>query len=223
MEYKNILAIDSSSNRLKIGMLSGGDRVVKIDELVEQSHSQIIIEKINSVFKSSGVDKMSLSAVVVNLGPGSFTGLRIGIAAAKGMVSALGIRIVGINHFEMAAYKLRNESDDIYIIVQFKKDQFFVVPVNSGSYYLQRLEVMKLEHLSDFCKKNRFAIIGLDGQLESGHELDYTNRIMYDASDLLELGTLKLEKGEDGDLAEMEPLYIQKSQAEINFELKNRK
>ena len=223
METQNIIAIDSSSNRLKIGIMTGGDRIVKIDEFVEQSHSQIIIEKIDAVIKSSGIEKRNLSAAVVNLGPGSFTGLRIGIAVSKGIVSALGIQIIGINHFEMAAYKLRDESEDIYIIVQFKKDQFFVVPVNSGNYFLDRLDVMKLNQLSEFCQNNKFAIIGLDGQLESGQELDFTKRIISDASDLLELGSIKIERGEFDKLAELEPLYIQKSQAEINFELNNRK
>lgn len=127
--FENILTIDSSSNILKLALLFHGDRLVKSEESAEQSHGQILLKKVDALFESAGISKTDLHAIVVSTGPGSFTGLRIGIAAAKGIAVALGIQIVSVNLFELAAYKLQDENEEILIVVPFKKDEFFVVPV----------------------------------------------------------------------------------------------
>ncbi len=222
---KNILTIDSSSNVLRLALSYNGDRLVKSEEPAEQSHGQILLKKVDALFESAGILKTELDVIIVSTGPGSFTGLRIGIAAAKGIAVALGIQIVSVNLVELAAHKLQHEEDEILIIVPFKKDEFFVVPVSDNQYDLSRLKTLTLKNYIENCPDKKFAAYGIDLQsyFDNIAHLDYSEKLLYDASDLNIIGQKKIEQGSFENISLLEPLYIQKSQAEINFDLKNKK
>ncbi|TET95264.1 MAG: tRNA (adenosine(37)-N6)-threonylcarbamoyltransferase complex dimerization subunit type 1 TsaB [Candidatus Zixiibacteriota bacterium] len=222
---KNVLAIDTSSSELKLGLSFGGDRMVKSCERVEKSHGRLVIKKIGELFQSAGLNKAELQAIVVCTGPGSFTGLRIGLAAAKGMAVALNIPVAGVNLFEVAAYKLRSLNRKVKIIIGLNRDECFVAPVESGSYEESAVSVVAYGDLLRVVGEDWVAGIRIDlstsfPQLDS---VDVSKQLDYDASDLLELGVGKLASGLSDDLAQLEPLYLQKSQAELRFERRQRK
>lgn len=221
----NVLAIDTSSSELRLGLSFGGDRMVKSCERVEKSHGRFIIKKIGELFQSAGLNKDELQAIVVCTGPGSFTGLRIGLAAAKGMAVALNIPVVGVNLFEVAAYKLRSLNRKVKIIIGLNRDECFVAPVESGSYEESAVSVVAYGDLLRVVGEDWVAGIQIElstsfPQLDS---VDVSKQLDYDASDLLELGVGKLASGLSDDLAQLEPLYLQKSQAELRFERRQRK
>ncbi len=223
--FENILTIDSSSNILKLALLFHGDRLVKSEESAEQSHGQILLKKVDALFESAGISKTDLHAIVVSTGPGSFTGLRIGIAAAKGIAVALGIQIVSVNLFELAAYKLQDENEEILIVVPFKKDEFFVVPVFQNRYDLSKLKTVSVKNFLEYCGGKKIAAYGINLQsmFSDIADFDYSDLLNYDASDLCYIGQKKIEQNEFENITTLEPLYMQKSQAEINFDLKNKK
>lgn len=222
---KNILAIDSSSNRLILGIKYDGDKLVKKDELVEKSHGQMIISKIQDLLKSSELEISSIDAIVVQTGPGSFTGLRIGIAAAKGIAVAFNIPVVSINLFEIASFKLRNDEKSIHVIVPFKKDQYFITSHKNRKYDKDCIKTIDNQQLIELIKSEPFAIFGVkfENDLKENELTDYSEELNYDSSDLINLGLNKLNEGQFEDIINLEPLYIDKSQAEINFELKKNK
>ena len=94
---ENILAIDCSGKELNLGLRFGHDRTVKLSIEAGRSHGQLIIEKISELLNSAEIKVKQLRALVVSTGPGSFTGLRIALAAAKGMATALNIPAVGVS------------------------------------------------------------------------------------------------------------------------------
>lgn len=221
----NILTIDSSSHILRLALSYQGDRLVKSEEEAEQSHGQILLKKIDALFTSADIRKEELDAIIVTTGPGSFTGLRIGIAAAKGIAVALGIPIVSVNLFELASHKLQFETEEIDVIVPFKKDEFFVVPVFQNCYDLTKLKTITIKNFVEQYQSKNFASFGIDFQtyFEGLAEFDFSEKLLYDASDIDIIGKIKITNEEFEDISLLEPLYIQKSQAEINFELKNKK
>ena len=222
---KNILGIDSSTRHLKLGVRFGGDRLIKADEEMEQSHSRLIIKKTDELFQSAGMNKDQLDAIVVCIGPGSFTGLRIGLAAAKGMAVALDVPVVGVDLFEVLAFKLREYPDPVKIVIPLKRDEFFVTTVKAGQYSRENISVVAEREFGRFIDASPVAAIEMDfsSRFPGLNATDLSGRLQYDASELIYLGTERLSKGEVADLASLEPLYLQKSQAEINFELKNKK
>lgn len=90
-----LLLIDTSGQRLGLVVLHDG-RVHLVDEPVARGHAEILFDRIAQLLAEAGITYADLDRLAVTVGPGSFTGLRIGIAAARGLALALGIKAVGV-------------------------------------------------------------------------------------------------------------------------------
>ena len=219
-QYRNTLAIDTATMHLRLALSFGGDRQVKSDNLMERSHGQVLIKKIDELFQSAGLDQQALEALVVCLGPGSFTGLRIGLAGAKGMAVALGIPIVGINLFDLAAYKLRSYSEPVVLLLPHRRDEFFVATIEQGAYNLPEVGTISASTVREAVSGKQVRLIGFNEDMLplEPDAMTMVQVLEYDATDLLHLGLKRLTgKGPD-DTASLEPMYLQNSQAEIRFE-----
>ena len=217
---ENILAIDCSGKELNLGLKFGHDRTVKLSIEAGHSHGQLIIEKISDLLRSAEIKVEQLEALVVSTGPGSFTGLRIALAAAKGMATALNIPVAGVSLFEIAAFKLNKTEQSVVVIVPFKRDAVFAGEVKSGDFEISSIEVVPMKQLKSFLSGLEVVSCGFNEENIS-NEIESVltvGKIGFDAADLLQIGNEKLKKGEVSDLVDLEPLYIQKSQAEIKFE-----
>ncbi len=219
-DYENILAIDTSTRCLRLALSYGADRLVKSQEEVEKSHGQFIVKKIGELFQSSGLKVDRLDAIVVCTGPGSFTGLRIGLAVAKGMAVALSIPIAGVNLFAVAAHKLSDFEGKVHVVIPLNRDECFTAAVENGSYDEQSLSIMAYANLFSRVGHHRVAGIGIDlsRQFPVLQQIDVSSHLDYDGADLLHLGRRRLSDGSVDDLAQLEPIYVQKSQAELRFE-----
>jgi len=221
---KNILAIDSSSRTLNLGLSFGGDRLVKSEEAVDQSHGRIIMKKVGELFDAAGLKRDELGAICVCTGPGSFTGLRIGLAAAKGMAVALGIPVVGVSLYELAAHKLRSVNKRVSVIIPLTRDEVFLGEVFEGRLVEDRIAVVANRDIGSRVGENSVAgyQVNLAERLPGLSNEDLSSSATYDVADLLWLGRARLRETDDHDLAALEPLYVQKSQAEIKYERRHK-
>jgi len=217
---KNILAIDTSTRNLKLAMRFGGDRLVKSEEVVEQSHGRIIFKKIDNLLQSSALDRNQIEAVVVSIGPGSFTGLRIGLAVAKGLAVGLSIPVVGVNLFELAAFRYRNADEPIMVLTPFRRDEFVSLVINRGRFDLDHAEVVRLEDILRMKGEHRLIGVGFDARVQFSQvgTLPALETVEFDGADLLYMGVGKFEEEPLPNISTLEPLYLGKSQAEIRFE-----
>ncbi len=219
----NILAIDASSDRLKLGIMFAGDRLVKAEEEAERSHGQVIIKRIADLMQAAGIDKSRLDAIAITTGPGSFTGLRIGLSAAKGMAVALGVPLIGISVYDIAAYKLAQHSEPVYVVIPLRRDEFFVGLISGGR--LQgEISTVGAGDFPGAVGENEVGAYGIDlaSRFVGLKLVDVSGQIRYDGGDLAHLALLRFEASQFDDLATLEPLYIKKSQAEIGFDERNR-
>lgn len=91
------LAIDTAAPRLQLGLLLADGRVdVSVDEMAT-GQAEAIFARIAALLERNGLDYADLERVVTTTGPGSFTGLRIGLSAARGIGLARGIPVVGVS------------------------------------------------------------------------------------------------------------------------------
>jgi len=217
---ENILAIDCSGKELNLGLRFGHDKMVKLTIEAGHSQGQLIIEKISDLLRSVEIKVEQLKALVVSTGPGSFTGLRIALAATKGMATALNIPVAGVSLFEIAAYKLNKTEQAVAVIVPFKRDSVFAGEVKAGNFDNNSIRVVPIKQLKNHLSGLEVVSCGFDKEKISieVETVLTVGRISFDAADLLQIGYEKLKRGEVSDLVDLEPLYVQKSQAEINFE-----
>jgi tRNA threonylcarbamoyladenosine biosynthesis protein TsaB len=97
-----LLAIDTATSRVVIALGSAGDpregeQLAQTSWVAGQRHGETLLPAIDRLLGESNVRRADLAGIVVGTGPGTFTGLRVGLATAKGMAHGLGIPIVGVS------------------------------------------------------------------------------------------------------------------------------
>jgi len=104
----NILSIDTSTHAGSIAVLDGDALLSEISYQTKSGHSEVLIKEIEAALKKAKLKIESIDAFAVAIGPGSFTGLRIGLATAKGLALEGNRPILGISSLEALAYSLRS-------------------------------------------------------------------------------------------------------------------
>ena len=99
-----ILGIDSSAITAGCALYDGGRVIAEQFLNTKHTHSQTLLPMVESMMKSAEVSLADVDVIAVTAGPGSFTGLRIGIASVKGMAMGAGKRCVAVSTLEAIAY-----------------------------------------------------------------------------------------------------------------------
>ncbi|HVD99726.1 MAG TPA: tRNA (adenosine(37)-N6)-threonylcarbamoyltransferase complex dimerization subunit type 1 TsaB [Cytophagaceae bacterium] len=100
-----IISIETSTKVCSVALHKGDTLLASSQILIEKSHSKFITVLIENLFSYSGEKMIDLSAVAVSKGPGSYTGLRIGVSTAKGLCYALEKPLIAISTLESMAYE----------------------------------------------------------------------------------------------------------------------
>jgi len=116
---EKILYIDTSSDVSRVGLFVGRDELKTVEWKGKGDLSENLISKIDSLLKESGETKESLTKIAVLAGPGSYTGLRIGITVANFLAWSLSIPIVEAGIIDQ---KLILKSEKPYILPEYYAD-----------------------------------------------------------------------------------------------------
>ncbi len=98
------LSIDTASELASIALSHQGRLLSEMTWRCRRNHTVELLPAIDSLLAKMGAAKDAIEAIFVSTGPGMYTGLRVGIATAKGMACALGIRVAGVGRLELDAY-----------------------------------------------------------------------------------------------------------------------
>jgi len=123
------LAIDTAANFCSACLWDeAADRVLATEERdIGRGHAEQLMDVIAAVIGKVGRDYADLSRIAVAIGPGSFTGIRVGVAAARGLGLALGIPVAGVTTLEAIAADARAETGgDVTVAVNGGRGQIFV-------------------------------------------------------------------------------------------------
>lgn len=114
-----LLALDTSSRFAGIALYEPGKGIVsEANWHAGGQHTVALLPRVSQMMEEQGVAVVDLEAIAVALGPGSFTGLRVGLAAAKGLALAVGVPLIGIPTLDVTAYPHRWQSLPVVAIVQ---------------------------------------------------------------------------------------------------------
>ena len=216
-----ILAIETSGKTASVCLFDKEARSVKAEMTVhtEKTHSQIILPMCESLMKTADIDFEDIENIAVSKGPGSYTGLRIGIAAAKAMALGLGIKTYGISSLlALAMEALSQEGRRVCALIHARQDLWY-----AGCYFIKdgRLstvfeeQILSGEELKEKYDKGCFEVIaGLDYPQwvrdETGPEIA---RVSVRAENLCRAAAYSKET----EAEELNASYLQVTEAERNI------
>lgn len=126
MNKNAVLAIDTSGTYLQLCLKTNGENHW-FSEAMPRGHAEVMFAKIAELLQQNYIKYADICKIGVTVGPGSFTGLRVGIAAARGLALALKIPVIGIpNLFALSMNQSSGNQNPFYIIVDARRDQFYV-------------------------------------------------------------------------------------------------
>lgn len=120
-----ILAVDTATKSCSVAIIEGGSLSAEITILKDQTHSKHLMELIDSGLGMSGLNAADLDGLAVTAGPGSFTGLRIGISTIKGLAHALGKPVVGLSSLEVLGWQCADRSSLICPMLDARKSEVY--------------------------------------------------------------------------------------------------
>lgn len=117
-----LLALDTSANAVSVALLESGKVLIASETLLERGQGEALFPALEELLRLAGRQRQHLKAVAAAVGPGSFTGVRIGIATARALSLALGIPARGVSNFEAAAYGI---AEPVWVVLDTKRGDFY--------------------------------------------------------------------------------------------------
>lgn len=234
-----ILSIDTASDVCGVSILENNNLIEKFDVITKESHSQRLMPIIEKAFKRTNLTIDDIDLIVCDVGPGSFTGIRIGVATVKAFCDSKDIIPIGISSLESLAYSIKNNSKIICSIINAKNDNcYFALYEKSKDNTLQTLIEPEAENIDTTLSiLNSYNLDTLDNKVISfvgdGSKV-YKDKILEifpnsiisneknDILDSYNLGLAGFDKYSSGEeIEELLPLYLKKPQAQIQLEKKD--
>ncbi len=144
------LGIDTSSTSLSLGLLKDGEPHLTFSRYVKNSHSEHITDVIKSFFALADITASEISHCVIVSGPGSFTGLRIGISFIKGLFVSGETKILALSTLENMAMSYPLQNGIINVIIDARQDNLFFSQFEKQGKNIKRLCEDKKITLSEF-------------------------------------------------------------------------
>lgn len=126
---KKILAIDSAHNACSAAVYDNGKITALLVREMERGQAEALIPMIKDVMNTAGIGFFDLDCIAVTVGPGSFTGVRVGLAAADGIALAAGLPVAGVSVMEAMAFTVfekHPELEEICVVLETKRDDYYV-------------------------------------------------------------------------------------------------
>ena len=186
----NILALDVTGNNLVVALYNGKDIISEIPMATGKRHNSLVMPAIEKVLNAFNMSVKDIDVYACVVGPGSFTGIRIGIATIKALSFATNKPCVSINALEELAY---GKEGEFYTLIDALHNNYYAAKFN-GSW--EGLEDLSCKHIDDIKKDNlKLYFKEQDSNPET-------------------LIKIALRKAEKNEFQTLEPLYLRKSQAE---------
>lgn len=161
-----VLNIETSSHNCSVSISSSG-KIISTEEKIfeEYSHSKSLHVHIERLFKKTNLKPSELSAVSVSQGPGSYTGLRIGISAAKGFCFALNIPMISLDTMRILAESVSDKNCYIISAMDARRDEIYFSVFKASkkeTIRIRQTDIMILNStsFSDFLNNSKTYFVG---------------------------------------------------------------
>lgn len=219
-----LLALDTATTRGVIGIRlvkhlgavpSGGPDAYRVYD-GDADHAERMLPELDDLLRETNRDRSSIGAVVVDVGPGSFTGVRVGVSCAKGLALGLRVPVVTVTSLEViaeAAFRVASDRATHLCapVLDARRSEVFVALFRGDGAVIAPAAVVKPDAVEAWIAS------AIDNAIHEGRVSASTRRdaievlpigALPDAQSLLDLGERRLEAGEVADAASFEPAYV---------------
>lgn len=231
-----LLAVDSATPVAGVALMD--DKGLLREDFInyKKTHSETLMPMIDQVLRECDRSVEDLTDIAVSIGPGSFTGLRIGLAAVKGLSMATGINVVALSTLEVLAHNFSFNEMLISPLLDARRQEVYSAFYDASGRYPQQLEdafavspqeyVKQAREMLRKYEKNKVLLLGdgcypyleyFEEQLGKEMLLAPSHLMLPRASALADLGVRKVKQRDFEDIYTLSPYYIRLSEAEYRL------
>jgi tRNA threonylcarbamoyladenosine biosynthesis protein TsaB len=208
-----LLNIDTSQESASICLADGNTITDLAVNDQQQDHASWIHSAINNMLSKANHTITNLQAIAVSIGPGSYTGLRVGLATAKGLCYALNIPLITIGTLEIMANAVKDQAEDLICpMIDARRMEVFTALYNKSLEEIEAPQALILEQtaFAHWLSSHKILFCG-SGSKKLQPEF-HPNSFFIDAdinaSHIIELSSKKFAEKKFAEIAYTEPLYI---------------
>ena len=222
-----VLAIETATPASSVALGDGRRLEAMSVQVDRRGHVGFLISAIEFCFKRAGWKRSDVDAIVVDVGPGLFTGIRAGVATAQGIAAAVGAPVVPVTSLDALAFRAATGHRRILPIVDARRGEVAVAPyrpvpggvVKDGPAELLTPEELRAMLQTD--QENSLVVgdwEGLPDDTLRGLGRVKTGRPRYPSAEILvEIAAMRLAKDDFGSAAAIRPMYLRQPDAAINW------
>lgn len=209
-----ILQINTALDTASISLAQNGNVIAESQNNTQKEHASFLQIGIREMLQTVGVSLRELSAVAVILGPGSYTGLRVGMAGAKGICFGLSIPLITVNTLEWMAEACKNKETDLVCpMIDARRMEVFLAWYSRNLEEISTPEAIVLDpsSFSDIIRHKKTLFLG-NGAKKFSTLISHPNAIFIiqesGAGEFAKISWKRYQQGLFANLAYTEPLYV---------------
>ena len=234
-EGVTILALETATVVSSVAVVKEERVLSELTVETRLTHSETLVPHIEEALRLADTERGSLSAVAVSLGPGSFTGLRIGLATAKGLAYGLGLPLVGVPTLESMAAAFPAPGVRVAPLIDAQKRRAYMALYEwtaEGLVCKRDVAVVSFEEMKTIVAGEEGGVVlcgDMARKAKARGDLLPSNAVIAPPSHIMPRASLvaarafsRLARGEGKSPMELEPLYIRRSEAEVLWEARHK-
>jgi tRNA threonylcarbamoyl adenosine modification protein YeaZ len=223
-----VLGVDTSTMTASIGIVEDGEILVETKFSVKVTYSEILLLCIDQALKNVSLKIDDLDGFAISIGPGSFTGLRIGLSTLKGLSFATGKPLASVPSLDALAYLSLYCQYPVVTMLDAKKNQVYAAIYETKDGEVKRQSDYMVTDVEDLVKRisQKSLFVGPGAKLYQRKLIEFLGERAYfsfgekslpSGATVAFLGSKKLILGQFEEIANLEPLYLRQSEAELKF------
>jgi tRNA threonylcarbamoyladenosine biosynthesis protein TsaB len=210
-----LLAIETATEVCGVALTEHNQLAAELRVRQKNAHNEKLVAAIDYLMRQINWRLEELDGIALSIGPGSFTGLRIGISVAKGLAFTLEKPLVAVNTLDAMAHGARFWGGRLAAVIKARTEEGYFALYESKRGEVKRIsdyQILAITALPDYLKKETLVLAhprDLFAELASGTGgLALLEHPLLDALTIALMGYVKLQNGETENLAALEPFYL---------------
>ena len=216
-----ILSIDTSSNLCSVALLEDNNTLEELIIDDNRTHSQNLMPLVQDLFAKTNIGLSDIDLIACNKGPGSFTGIRIGIATAKAIAEVANIPAIGISSLDCLAYNVPDATGVICSLIDANNNQVYCAVFDSEFNLLSQYTaddisciIPLLQNYTDITFVGNGAIVQKEYITEHFQNAKFSSSNNQHSANVGKCAFEKFKNGYTENADTILPMYLRKSQAE---------